>query len=187
MSDEISEIKTCYKHPNRETLICCNQCGRPICMDCAVSTPTSYRCKECVKEQQKKFNTAVSRDYVLSAIVAFLIGALGSFVLYFFNFYSMLTAIILGLLLGNLIAKAVRAVTQKRRAADLNKLTAIAAGIGGAVPILRFILGLFRMIFIGNYAGLMGYTLSVGWGILYIALLCTTILTNMRGFAIRRR
>jgi dolichyl-phosphate-mannose--protein O-mannosyl transferase len=156
-------------------------------MDCAVSTPTSYRCKECVKEQQKKFNTAVSRDYVLSAIVAFLIGALGSFVLYFFNFYSMLTAIILGLLLGNLIAKAVRAVTQKRRAADLNKLTAIAAGIGGAVPILRYILGLFRMIFIGNYAGLMGYTLSVGWGILYIALLCTTILTNMRGFAIRRR
>ena len=90
-------------------------------------------------------------------------------------------------LLGNLIAKAVRAVTQKRRAADLNKLTAIAAGIGGAVPILRYILGLFRMIFIGNYAGLMGYTLSVGWGILYIALLCTTILTNMRGFAIRRR
>ena len=64
MSEEISEIKTCYKHPNRETLICCNQCGRPICMDCAVSTPTGYRCKECVKEQQKKFNTAVSRDYV---------------------------------------------------------------------------------------------------------------------------
>lgn len=44
----------------------------------------------------------------------------------------MLTAIILGLLLGNLIAKAVRRFTQKRRAADLNKLTAIAAGIGGA-------------------------------------------------------
>ena len=39
----------CYVHPDRETLLRCNNCERPICTQCAVLTPTGYRCKECIQ------------------------------------------------------------------------------------------------------------------------------------------
>ena len=180
-------IQTCYKHPNRQTLIRCNQCDRPICLDCAVSTPTGYRCKECIHLQQKRFNNSIPRDYFFAGAISLILGAIGSFLLYWLNFSSLITAILLGIGLGTLIVKLVRYVTQKRRSKDLNQVTAIAAGIGGAVPILQYILRFFQMLFIGNYGSLPAYTISVGWGVLYIAVLCGTILTNMRGFFLKKR
>ena len=112
-------ILTCTKHPNRETLICCNRCDQPICLDCAVSTPTGYRCKDCVKEQQKRFNSSLSRDYLIAAPAAFLLGAIGSFLLYQLNFSSLITAILLGIGLGTVIVRLVRYLTGKRLSADL--------------------------------------------------------------------
>ena len=47
----------------------CNRCERPICTECAVLTPTGYRCKECVRGQQKVFDTAKWFDYPLAIIV----------------------------------------------------------------------------------------------------------------------
>lgn len=179
--------QTCYKHPNRSTLIRCNQCDRPICMDCAVSTPTGYRCKECIELQQKRFNHSIPRDYIFAGVISLFLGAIGSFLLYWLSFSPWITAILLGLGLGSLIVNLVRYVTQKRRSKELNQVTAIAAGIGGAVPILRYILRFFQMLFSGNYGGLLAYTISIGWGVLYIAVLCGTILTNMRGFVIQKR
>ena len=48
----------CYVHPNRPTSLRCNRCERPICAECAVRTPTGYRCPECIRSQQKIFDTA---------------------------------------------------------------------------------------------------------------------------------
>ena len=48
----------CYSHPNRETDAALHRCERPICSECAVLTPTGYRCKECIRGQQKVFDTA---------------------------------------------------------------------------------------------------------------------------------
>ena len=56
----------CYVHPDRETLLRCNNCERPICTQCAVLTPTGYRCKECIRSQQKKFETAENSDLVIA-------------------------------------------------------------------------------------------------------------------------
>ena len=66
----MTETLYCYVHPNRETSLRCNHCERPICADCAVLTPTGYRCKECVKGQQKVFDTSEWYDYVLGFITA---------------------------------------------------------------------------------------------------------------------
>ncbi|HMM49914.1 MAG TPA: rhomboid family intramembrane serine protease, partial [Miltoncostaeaceae bacterium] len=40
-------VQRCYRHPNRETLVSCANCGRPICPDCMVSSPVGIRCPEC--------------------------------------------------------------------------------------------------------------------------------------------
>ncbi len=45
----MSDIPTCANHPERETGLRCNRCGKPICSQCAVQTPVGYRCRECVR------------------------------------------------------------------------------------------------------------------------------------------
>lgn len=39
----------CYRHPDRETLLGCASCGRPICPECAVDTPAGQKCFECAR------------------------------------------------------------------------------------------------------------------------------------------
>jgi membrane associated rhomboid family serine protease len=38
---------TCYRHPDRPTLVRCSSCGRPICPDCMRPAPVGIRCPEC--------------------------------------------------------------------------------------------------------------------------------------------
>ena len=37
----------CYRHPNRETLLRCSNCDRPICPECMTAAPVGIRCPEC--------------------------------------------------------------------------------------------------------------------------------------------
>ena len=68
----------CYVHPTRETSLRCKRCDRYICTSCAVSTPTGYICKECMRERQKSFDTAVWYDFVSGFAIAGLISGLAS-------------------------------------------------------------------------------------------------------------
>ena len=79
MTHTTTETLYCYVHPSRETTLRCNNCERPICAQCAVRTPTGYRCRECVKGQQKAFNTSEWYDYVTGFIVAALLSAVAGF------------------------------------------------------------------------------------------------------------
>ena len=70
MTETTTETLYCYVHPTRETALRCNNCNRPICAACAVRTPIGYRCRECVKGQQKAFDTSEWYDYITGFIVA---------------------------------------------------------------------------------------------------------------------
>ena len=76
---EFSTTTTCYVHPNRETSLRCKRCERYICTSCAVSTPTGYICKECMRERQKSFDTALWYDFALGFVVAGLLSGVASF------------------------------------------------------------------------------------------------------------
>src|SRR3990172_382923 len=68
----------CVNHPDVETTLRCNRCEKPICSKCAILTPTGYRCKECVRGQQKVFETAFWYDYVFGFITAAILSGLAS-------------------------------------------------------------------------------------------------------------
>ena len=47
-------VPTCYRHPDRETYISCQRCGRPICPDCMREAAVGFHCPTCVAEGAKE-------------------------------------------------------------------------------------------------------------------------------------
>lgn len=42
----MDETPRCYRHPDRETLVSCSECGRPICEECMTFAPVGIRCPD---------------------------------------------------------------------------------------------------------------------------------------------
>lgn len=110
MSEAI-EVHTCYYHPNVETELRCNKCGRYICPKDAVRTPVGYRCRSCVKEQQDIFFTATPVDYVIAAVVSLALSAVAAAIIPVIGFFAIFAAPVA----GGVIAEGVRLATGKRR------------------------------------------------------------------------
>ena len=51
MSDGIPERSGhCYRHPDRESYVLCQRCGRTICAECRTEAPVGFHCPECLRE-----------------------------------------------------------------------------------------------------------------------------------------
>jgi membrane associated rhomboid family serine protease len=50
VTDTTSTENRCYRHPDRETFVKCQRCGRPICGQCQTLAPVGVHCPECVRE-----------------------------------------------------------------------------------------------------------------------------------------
>jgi len=130
----------CVNHPQTETLLRCNKCGKPVCLKCVERTPVGYRCKECLNVQRAGYYTATPLDYAITALV----GAIAS------GLAGALTMIIGGLWLitifyapaaGGLIAELIRRAIQKRRGKYIALVACavfILGGLAGAGALLLF-------------------------------------------------
>jgi membrane associated rhomboid family serine protease len=47
---EETESETCYRHPDRQSFIHCQRCGRTICPQCQTQAAVGVQCPECVRE-----------------------------------------------------------------------------------------------------------------------------------------
>lgn len=164
----------CYNHPDRETMLRCNRCNRPICTACAVLTPTGYRCKECVRGAQKNFETAKPIDYALAFVIAAALSFVGSLIASFLGFFTILIAPIA----GALTAEAVRGAVQKRRSKLLFQV-ATAGSIIGALP--QLVIPLAALLLGGGVGGLFG----VLWPAIYTFMVASTLYYRLSGIQIR--
>jgi hypothetical protein len=141
------EVLYCANHPEVETYLRCNKCNKPICLKCAELTEVGYRCKECIREQQNVFYTAVTGDngkaFAVAAVITLvawpiavlLFGLVSSI----FWLISWIIAALVGSAAGGFLAQIIRKSVGKRRGRYIRHFT-----LGGIV------VGLLLSIFLTN-------------------------------------
>jgi hypothetical protein len=138
----------CANHPGVETGLRCKKCDKPICVKCAVRTPTGYQCKQCQRGQQKVFETAEWFDYIAGFVTAAVLSGLASFVISligsigFFGWFLVAAAAPTA---GVIIAEAVRFAIRRHRSPTLFKVI-LAGIILGALPV-----GIFQLIIVNIF------------------------------------
>jgi len=160
----------CENHPHVETSLRCNRCGKPICTKCAVHTPTGYRCKECVRSQQKNFDTAIWIDYILAIVIAVILTYIGSRLTSRIGFFTIFLAPIAGVV----IAEAIRFVVRRRRSKRLFQATAAATAFGGLLPVLSV------LAYTGLTVGFVGLIYFI-WPIVFTVLVTSTVYYRLAG------
>ena len=146
----------CANHPAVETALRCNRCGKPICARCAVRTPTGYRCRECVRSQQKVFVTAEWYDYLLGFATAGILGLVASLLASLvsgLSFIGWILIVVGAPSAGMVIAEGVRLVTRRHRSRALF-ITIAAAVVVSALPVIilnLLRLDIFTLLFQGIY------------------------------------
>jgi len=48
--DGSASANTCYRHPDRQSYVLCQRCGRTICGECQTPAPVGVICPECMRE-----------------------------------------------------------------------------------------------------------------------------------------
>ncbi len=168
MTPDSQDTLFCYNHPDRATMLRCNRCERPICASCAVKTPTGYRCRECVRGQQKVFETAVWSDYLIGIVLAGVLAAVGSYIVTYIGFFTLLLAPAI----GTLIAEVVRRAIRRRRSKQLFIWITIGAVLGSAPLLLIMLLNLSLF--------------SIIWQAAYTFLMASTLYYRLGGIQLRR-
>lgn len=182
MNENTPDTLYCANHPDRPTGLRCNRCEKPICVSCAVLTPTGYRCKECVRGQQKVYETAKTLDPLIAAAIAAPLSLGGSYIASFMGFFTIFIAPIAGML----IAEAVRWAVKRRRSRWLFLAAAGAALLGALIfPLLSL---LQTVLVVGA-----GYTNYLGRGLLglvwygvYAFMVTSTVYYRLSGIHISR-
>lgn len=143
------EVLYCANHPDVETLLRCNRCGKPICMKCAVQTPVGYRCRECVSNQQKVYFNAVGSDNLIAFGVGLMVSAIAAplvgLLIGGFGFLGLIIAFVAGSAAGSALAQIIRRSVGRRRGKYLPLFALIGIVIGVLVGNWGF------LIFIGVF------------------------------------
>ena len=171
----------CANHPNRETALRCNRCEKPICTQCAVLTPVGYRCKECVRGQQKVFETARRVDLLIAFIITAICVGIAVRLLSYVGFWGFFIAPAIG---GGL-AEIVRRAVGRRRSRRL-ALVAVIGGVFGVLPYFSGpVLAIASLLGIGeSFSGLPWIGLSALYPAAYGVLILSTFYYRISGISL---
>ena len=130
---EEPESLRCTWHSDRETLLRCSRCNRPMCTDCARQHPVGMRCKSCMKELRSPVYKVTPKDGLrgfvagvgASAIATVAVALAGTLPIFFIG-------LIVAYLAGERIGDAVSWGSGRKRGRAM-QWVAIASIVVGAV------------------------------------------------------
>lgn len=173
----------CKNHPARETLLRCNRCNDPYCINCLVRTPVGYRCKTCLNIQQAGFYTATVFDYVIAGVVGFIASIIGGAIAVAIGGFFILFQIFYAPAAGGAISEIIWRALSKRRGRYIWLVSCAAFLLGsfsGAMlyPFAATLMrggGLLGAVLVAPFAAF----LNLGFWI-YIALAIGTVYARLR-------
>ena len=130
------EVVYCANHPDVETLLRCNRCGKPICLKCAQLTDVGYRCNECIRGVQDKYFNAKQGDNAIAFVVALLVTAVTVpiasilFRIFPFWFISIIIAVMIGGAAGGILTQIIRRAIDRRRSRQMRYVALAGIGVG---------------------------------------------------------
>jgi MFS family permease len=176
VATEPAQTKTyCVNHPQTETLLRCNKCGKPVCLKCVQRTPVGYRCNECLGLQRAGYYNATTFDYALAAVIGIFLGALGGFVMLLIGGFW-IVAIFAGPIAGGIISEVIRRVISKRRGRYVALVACAAVAAGGLGMLL---LPALPLLLAGVPGGLVRVLFNIGFWI-FLALALSTTYARLR-------
>jgi hypothetical protein len=145
----LPDVMYCANHPDVETLLRCNRCGKPICLKCATLTDVGYRCKECIRQVQDVYFNAQPSDNIVAFFVALGVTAVATpLAIIVFGFLSRIwlawiLAFLIGGAAGGILAQIIRTAIHRRRGRALRyvALAGIILGIFAGMAIVNLFLG----------------------------------------------
>jgi tetratricopeptide (TPR) repeat protein len=129
--EEAQPVETlyCHWHPDRETLLRCNKCGKPICTECAIRHPVGLRCKECAQVVRSPIYAVSLPELGLAGIVGLALGTGAGFLMTFIAGFWFVTWII-GPIVGSFIAEAMSRVIRYKRGVAMQVLAGLCIALG---------------------------------------------------------
>jgi len=94
------EKLTCFKHPDRETLVSCGRCGRGLCPDCVRHGVTGVRCQDCIRLSPREQGLATPKQLWRAVASAAAVGLSGGVALGLLGFLNIIGSFLLGLAVG---------------------------------------------------------------------------------------
>jgi len=122
------DVHYCEVHPERETSLRCNRCGRYMCVPCAVQTPVGYRCRQCVRQHESKFYAGTNNDYIIVFAVCAVLGGIGGVVAQLVPFF--IFAFIIGIPVGGVVSEVALRATGRRRGRYSGEIAAAGVVLG---------------------------------------------------------
>ncbi len=180
LAERVNEEETlyCTTHPDRETMLRCNRCGRPMCTDCAVRHPVGLRCRECVRELRSPIyqlsGGETTKGFLTATLVSTIIGALvilfGGMIWFIFWFF-------IGGAIGRAIAEVVQRVVPRKRGKGLQ--AAVGGGIFLGLLLAGAVLGFAQAGPLGIFAGAIGGLIQLH-SLLYLGTAITAAVASLR-------
>lgn len=135
-----TETLYCANHPERETLLRCNKCGKPICPECAIRHPVGLRCRECARVKKLPIYDVALAEYATAGLVGVSVSTVAAFLMSLIGGWWFVLLII-GPVVGGFIAETMSRVIGFKRGRGMQVLagSSIVAGAVLSVLIVLFV------------------------------------------------
>ncbi len=178
----------CKNHPQTETTLRCNRCEEPMCVKCAVHTPTGYRCVDCVKEQKKVFDTSLWVDYIAGFVAAAILSGIASYIVALISgwFYG-IGVLFFAPFAATLIVRGAQAATKRRRSRSLFITITLGVLVGGLPILLDGIVTLFLIYSHPEYMGAFSiwWIIPTIWQGVYLFIATPAVYAGLSGFRLK--
>lgn len=171
--DELMRPANLQENSEEEPVLRCNRCGMPITAQNAVLTETGYRCKDCIRGQQRVFDTSKPSDFLIAFLIAAVIAFGGSWLVEPLRYIMILIAT--GL--GKLIFNTTRVALKQRRGTKIDIAILVGAALGASPLLISLILQMVK----ANSLNVDGGVDKLFWHIVYLGLVAGSAYAQSKG------